>query len=88
MHRYKRLLQGLLVEWLKTYRASHNITQESMAEQMNISPRSYSDLERGVFCISAVALMLFLLMLSEGEVLRFLREFRMRIKGAEQNVVA
>lgn len=88
MRHCKLLLQKLLAKWIKDYRTSHHLTQECMAEKMRISPRSYSDLERGIYCLSAMALMYFMVLLSDSEVLRLIREFRRLIEGAERNVVA
>ena len=88
MRQYKKLLQGLLVGWVKQYRVSNDITQEAMAEKLRISPRSYSDLEREIFCFSAVTLMFFLLILSKDEAVRLLEDFRILVDREDQNIVA
>ncbi len=84
MRQYKTLLKGLLADQVKHYRASKNITQEEMAENLHISTRSYSDLERDVFCFSAVTLMFFLLALPEKDVTGLLQDFRVLVDQEEQ----
>lgn len=59
-----------------------------MAERLRISARSYSDLERGVCCFSAVSLLFFLLLLPEGQVTGLLEEIRVLVEGEDRNVVA
>lgn len=88
MRRHKLLLQKLLVKEIRRYRAEKDMTQEAMAERLHVSTRSLSDLERGVFCLSAASLMFFLLLLPDEEVLRILGDFRALLKGEEEHVVA
>lgn len=41
------------------YRLSCGLSQEKMAEKLFVSSRAYGNLERGVFCFSALPLMSF-----------------------------
>ena len=59
-----------------------------MAEKLCISGRAYSDLERGIYCFSAVALVFLLLMLEEGEIKELLSPLRDEIEKAEGREVA
>ncbi len=86
MKPYKLMLQKLLMKEVRSCRARLDISQEEMAEKLRVSPRSYSDLERGVFCLSAMSLMFFLLMLSREDVERILKDFRDMV--GEKDVVA
>ena len=47
MKPYPALLAELLPEELSSLRQQKALTQEAMAEQLRISSRAYSDLERG-----------------------------------------
>lgn len=73
---------------LLRFRAVRGISQESAAELLGISTRSYSNLEHGKYCLSTRTLMLFFVTISEDEVLRIVREFRVMLKGEKENDVA
>lgn len=75
MHQFQRLLREFLRRQIRDYRSRSGITQESMAELLFITPRSYAYLERGTYGCSAATLMFFILILSEDEVLRLRAEF-------------
>ena len=64
------------------------LTQEQMAEKLRITGRAYSDLERGIYCFSAVALVFLLLMLEEGEIKELLSSLRDEIEKVESREVA
>ena len=53
MKPYPALLAELLSEELSSLRQQKALTQEAMAEQLRISSRAYSDLERGRYAASA-----------------------------------
>ena len=69
-------------------RKSCGMTQEEMAEKLRITGRAYSDLERGIYCFSAVALVFLLLMLEEGEIKEILSPLREEIEKVESREVA
>ena len=87
MQQYKLLLKVLLMERVKTHRKALRITQETMAEYLRISPRSYISLERGDNGFSATTLMFFLLILSEEDVLRLCGDFRALVEREEDSHV-
>ena len=58
MKPYPALLAELLSRELSSLRRQKALTQEAMAEQLRISSRAYSDLERGKYTASAPTLML------------------------------
>ena len=68
MNPYKKILRKFFSEYVRTLRKCRGLTQEEMAEKLRISGRAYSDLERGIYCFSTVALVFLLLMLEEGEI--------------------
>lgn len=59
-----------------------------MAEKLRITGRAYSDLERVIYCFSAVALVFLLLMLEEGEIKELLSPLRDEIEKVEDREVA
>ena len=63
-----------------------------LAKDLRISvittKRAYSDLERGIYCFSTVALVFLLLMLEEGEIKELLSSLRDEIEKVEGREVA
>ena len=88
MRSYKLLLRVFLTERIKTHRKANHITQEGMAEQLRISPRSYNSLERGAYGCSASTLMFFLLVLSEPDVIQLRADFRDLVREEDSHEVA
>ena len=66
MKPYPALLAELLSKELYSLRQQKSLTQEAMAEQLRISSRAYSDLERGRYAASAPTL-LFLFSMLEAD---------------------
>lgn len=88
MNLYKSTLRSFLSEFASSLRKSRGMTQEEMAEKLRITGRAYSDLERGIYCFSTVALIFLLLMLKEDEMKEFLTALRGKITKAEGREVA
>ena len=65
-------LQTVIVEELREYRKEHALSQAQFAKKLQISVRSYIDLEHGLFLPSATTLLLFQLQLDDQELLCFL----------------
>ena len=65
------MIRKLFSAFLRSLRVKRSVTQERMAEHLRITPRAYSNLERGKSCASA-AVLLSLLLLLDDEELRFL----------------
>ena len=83
MKPYPALLAELLSEELSSLRQQKALTQEAMAEQLRISSRAYSDLERGRYAASAPTL-LFLFSMLEGDAQSALvRRFMNRVQALE-----
>ena len=68
MKLYKEALRSFFSGYVSALRRRRGLTQEEMAERLRITGRAYSDLERGIYCFSAVALVFLLLMLEEHEI--------------------
>ena len=83
MKPYPALLAELLSKELYSLRQQKSLTQEAMAEQLRISSRAYSDLERGKYAASAPAL-LFLFSMLEADAQRVLiQQFMKQVQALE-----
>lgn len=76
MHQYAVYIQPILSKMLGEYRKLHHYSQETMAENLRISPRSYSDLELGKSKFSGPSLLFFILTMTEAEQLAALQSLK------------
>ena len=84
MSPYKAFFQPVLASYAKAFRKAHGYTQEDMAERLMIDVRSYSDLDHGIYCFSAVTLILLLLLLTEAELQQLLVQLGTAKREADQ----
>ena len=73
---FQTVLKEFFCPRLCNDRLALGLTQEQMARKLSMSVRTYSDLERGNACCSAVSLLLYLFDICQdpGEFLQELRE--------------
>ena len=83
MKPYPALLAELLSEELSSLRQQKALTQEAMAEQLRISSRAYSDLERGRYAASAPTLLFLSSMLEADAQSALVRRFMNRVQALE-----
>ena len=83
MKPYPALLAELLSEELSSLRQQKALTQEAMAEQLRISSRAYSDLERGRYAASAPTLLFLFSMLEADAQSALVRRFMNRVQALE-----
>ena len=83
MKPYPALLSELLSAELSSLRQKMALTQEAMAEQLHISSRAYSDLERGKYATSAPTLMFLFSMLDADAQGTLVRRFMNRVQALE-----
>ena len=83
MKPYPALLAELLSEELSSLRQQKALTQEAMAEQLRISSRAYSDLERGRYAASAPTLLFLFSMLDAEAQGDLVRQFMDRVQALE-----
>ena len=83
MKPYPALLSELLSEELSSLRQQKALTQEAMAEQLRISSRAYSDLERGRYAASAPTLLFLFSMLEADVQSALVRRFMNRVQALE-----
>ena len=77
------LLAELLSEELSSLRQQKALTQEAMAEQLRISSRAYSDLERGRYAASAPTLLFLFSMLDAEAQGALVQQFMDRVQALE-----
>ncbi len=75
MRKYQPELKLYLSKVLPDVRHELGLTQEQMAARLRMTPRSYSDLERGETGPSAVSLAFLLYQLPTSEALRIVQAF-------------
>ena len=80
---YPALLAELLSEELSSLRQQKALTQEAMAEQLRISSRAYSDLERGRYAASAPTLLFLFSMLDAEAQGALVQQFMDRVQALE-----
>ena len=83
MKPYPALLSELLSGELSSLRQKLALTQEAMAEQLRISSRAYSDLERGRYAVSAPTLMFLFSMLDAEAQDALVQQFMDRVQALE-----
>ena len=83
MKPYPALLAELLSKELYSLRQQKSLTQEAMAEQLRISSRAYSDLERGRYAASAPTLLFLFSMLDADAQGTLIRQFVNRVQALE-----
>ena len=83
MKPYPALLAELLSEELSSLRQQKALAQEAMAEQLRISSRAYSDLERGRYAASAPTLLFLFSMLDAEAQGALVQQFMDRVQALE-----
>lgn len=83
MRKYQPELKVYLRDFLLPFRRNLNLTQEQMAAMLQMTPRSYSDIERGKTCLSSVSLAFLLYNLPPGECDQFIKAFVDSVLEAE-----
>ena len=83
MKPYPALLAELLSKELYSLRQQKSLTQEAMAEQLRISSRAYSDLERGRYVASAPTLLFLFSMLEADAQGVLVQQFMKQVQALE-----
>ena len=77
------MLAELLSKELYSLRQQKSLTQEAMAEQLRISSRAYSDLERGKYAASAPTLLFLFSMLEADAQGALVQQFMKQVQALE-----
>ena len=56
MHAYTKLVKKFLNGYMAETREQRGMSKEEMSERLRIEPRSYADLEKERYCLSAPSL--------------------------------
>ena len=75
MRKHESLFLAFWVVRIREFRIKMELTQERLAEKLCLSTRNYQKLERGVHKPSAITIILFLYLLSDQEIISFIRSF-------------
>ena len=84
MDNYKQLIRKIMSEYIADLRDEINLSQAQMAEQLRISDRSYNNLERGIYCPYAIALLCLFVMLNDQERTELLQSFYEKLIELEE----
>ena len=83
MKPYPALLAELLSKELYSLRQQKSLTQEAMAEQLRISSRAYSDLERERYAAAAPTLLFLFSMLEADAQGALVQQFMKQVQALE-----
>lgn len=83
MHLYTKFFQPHFLELAENQRKTLHYSQESMAELLQITLRSYSAFKTGQQSLSAPSLLFLLLSLEDDQVLQFLAHMRAAVAEAD-----
>ncbi len=83
MRKYQAELKVYLRDILLTYRQTLGLTQEQMASRLRMTPRSYSDLERGKTGFSAVSLIFLLYNFPADKMFQIIQVFVASVRETE-----
>ena len=86
MHQYQKVVKDFLIEYVIEMRESKSLTKTAMSVWLCIDPRSYFELERGRFSMSAASLLCFQCCLDDKEVLDMVHRFRGRLFSLTKRV--
>ena len=88
MRKYEDLFLAFWVVHVGEFRLRIDLTQEKLAEKLRINHRNYQKLERGIHKPSAITMILFLYLLSDQEIISFIRTFDQLVEKADSQEVA
>lgn len=76
MHQYQEIAKNFLGPYVVGIRESKHLKKSAMSTWLQIDPRSYSEIEKGRYCLSAASLLCFQSKLDDAELLDMLHQFR------------
>ena len=88
MRKHESLFLAFWVVRIREFRIKMELTQERLAEKQCLSMRNYQKLEGGVHKPSAITIILFLYLLSDQEIISFIRSFGQMVEKAHSQEVA
>ena len=88
MQKPEDLFLDFWVVRVREFRVKMSFSQERLAEKLHVNVRNFQKLERGVHKPSAIALLLFLNLLPDQEILAFVHTFGKLAKAGQSEEVA
>ena len=88
MRKHESLFLAFWVVRIREFRIKMELTQERLAEKLCLSTRNYQKLERDDHRPSAITIILFLYLLSDQEIISFIRSFGQMAEKAHSQEVA
>lgn len=88
MRKHEGLFLAFWVVRIREFRTKMNLSQEKLAEKLHVNTRNYQKLERGVHKPSAITIILFLYLLSDQEIISFIRSSGQIAEKAHSQEVA
>ena len=88
MRKHESLFLAFWAVRIREFRTKMNLSQEKLAEKLHVNTQNYQKLERGVHKPSAITIILFLYLLSDQEIVSFIRSFAQLVEKADSQEVA
>ena len=88
MRKHEGLFLVFWVVRIREFRTKMNLSQEKLAEKLHVNTRNYQKLERGDHRPSAITIILFLYLLSDQEIITFIRSSGQIAEKAHSQEVA
>ena len=88
MRKYEDLFLAFWVVRIREFRTKMNLSQEKLAEKLHVNTQNYQKLERGVHKPSTITIILFLYLLSDQEIISFIRSSGQIAEKAHSQEVA
>ena len=80
MHQHQEVVKNFLVEYVVKTRREKQMKKSAMSLWLQVDPRSYLDVEKGRYGLSAAALLCFQCHLTDDEIVEMIHQFRGVIK--------
>lgn len=82
MHQYQETAKDFLVGYVVETRKAKSLKKSTMSVWLRIDPRSYFEIEKGRYGLSAASLLCFQCNLADAEILDMVHRFQLRIGAA------
>lgn len=82
MHQYQEAAKDFLVGYVVEMRKAKSLKKSTMSGWLQIDPRSYFEIEKGRYGLSAASLLCFQCNLADAEILDMVHSFKSKIGTA------
>ena len=84
MHQYQGAAKDFLVGYVVETRKAKSLKKSTMSVRLQIDPRSYFEIEKGRYGLSAASLLCFQCNLADTEILDMVHSFKSKIETASR----